>query len=53
MTHAELLLEHPPAMAEMAGALLDNESHAHSPVEHAAAESVPAGLAALEAETES
>jgi|APEBP8051073178_1049388.scaffolds.fasta_scaffold90779_1 hypothetical protein len=50
MSHEEELLEHPPAMAEMAGAAIENEVHAH--VEHMEPEDVPAGLAALEAETE-
>ena len=50
MSHEEELLEHPPAMAEMAGAAIENEAHAH--VDHMEPEEVPPGLAALEAETE-
>ena len=50
MSHEKELLEHPPAMAEMAGAALDFESHIH--VDHLEPDEVPAGLAALEAETE-
>lgn len=50
MTHADDLLAHPPAMAEMAGAAIDAESHEHAP--HLETDEVPAGLAALEAETE-
>lgn len=50
MTHAEELLQHPPAMAEMAGAALETEAHVVAP--HMEPADVPAGLAALEAETE-
>lgn len=52
MTHAQDLLEHPPTMAEMAGALMEEESHVTSPVAHVAAETVPLSFARLEAETE-
>ena len=50
MTHEKELLEHPPAMAEMAGAAIDAESHHVAP--HMEPDEVPPGLAALEAETE-
>ena len=52
MTHAEDLMTHPPAMAEMAGGVLDSESHAEAPVAAGQAAEVPPGLARLEAETE-
>lgn len=52
MTGAEEMLNHPPAMAEMAGGVLDAESHAVSPVHPGHPEEVPASLAQLEAETE-
>ena len=50
MTHTEDLMVHPPAMAEMAGAAIDSESHVVAP--HFEPDAVPPGLAALEAETE-
>lgn len=50
MSHEKELLEHPPAMAEMAGAAIDAESHLVPP--HLEAAEVPDGLAKLEAETE-
>jgi len=52
MTGAEQMLNHPPAMAEMAGGVLDAESHTASPVHTGHPEEVPPGLAQLEAETE-
>lgn len=52
MTGAEEMLAHPPAMAEVAGGVLDAESHATSPVHAGHPEEVPLGLAQLEAETE-
>ena len=51
MTHTEDLLQHPPAMAEMAGGVLDSESHVAAPLAGHLDE-VPLGLAQLEAETE-
>jgi hypothetical protein len=48
MTHEEELLAHPPMMAEMAGAAIDAE--AHPDAMHL--DTVPPGLARLEAETE-
>ena len=50
MTHEKELLDHPPAMAEMAGAAIDAESHVVVP--HFEPDAVPPGLATLEAETE-
>jgi hypothetical protein len=50
MTRAEELVAHEPPMAEMAGAATESTSHVH--VEKVAADAVPPGLAALEAETE-
>lgn len=51
MTRTEDLLQHPPAMAEMAGGVLDAESHAAAPLAGHLDE-VPLSLAQLEAETE-
>ncbi len=52
MTHSEELLNHPPAMAEMAGSALDSESHAASPVHPGHPEEVPLGMAQIETETQ-
>lgn len=51
MSHEKEILENPPAMAEMAGAALDAETH-HLPP-HFEPGDVSEGLASLEAETES
>jgi hypothetical protein len=50
MTHTDDLMDHPPAMAEMAGAAIESESHEAAP--HFEPDAVPPGLATLEAETE-
>ena len=50
MTHTDDLMDHPPAMAEMAGAAIESESHEVTP--HFEPDTVPPGLATLEAETE-
>jgi hypothetical protein len=52
MTNAQELMNHPPHMAEMAGGVLEAESHITSPVHAGHPEEVPLGLAQLEAETE-